>query len=247
MLYCSFSIGLLSISPHIACFAYGHVTPQTSQCQTSSSLELVRESEPYQDLVTYGNTLKTKEFNESSSCKTALQDLQENSLQKVEALQNDPAFQETVNILQNNLAQNTAINFSRESQGSLYIFVSFSMSEKALLNIAHEAKQFGATLVLRGFYEGSYLKTAKTLQNTITKTGQGVLVDPELYSLFHITAVPTFVMAKPFQLYAQERTQTPIHDKLQGHVSIRYALEQFSKEGDLKEEAQLFLQGGSAP
>ena len=60
------------------------------------------------------------------------------------------------------------------SEASLYIFVSFSLGEKALLNLAREAKQFDAILVLRGFKEGSYRKTAQALQEIITKTGQGV-------------------------------------------------------------------------
>jgi len=132
-------------------------------------------------------------------------------------------------------------------EASLYIFISFSMGEKALLNLAHEAKQFGATLVLRGFHEGSYVKTAQALNKIILETGQGVIIDPELYSLFDITAVPTFVLAKPFNLIAVERVQTPLHDKLQGHVSPHYALETFSKMGDLKEEAQDLLKRGTHP
>jgi conjugal transfer pilus assembly protein TrbC len=128
-----------------------------------------------------------------------------------------------------------------EARSSFYIFVSFSLGEKALLNLAQEAKQYGAILVLRGFKDGSYTKTAKALQNIIVKTGQGVVIDPELYSLFQITAVPTFVLTKPFSLQPQERIQTPIHDKLQGHVSVRYALETFAKEGDLGNEAQSLL------
>lgn len=181
----------------------------------------------------------------------AAQDLQQESLQRVEALQKDPAFQEIVAELQSNASQsqNTAVNSGAENQGnlsegSLYIFVSFSMGGKALLNIAHEAKRFGVILVLRGFKDGSYLKTAQSLQNIILKTGQGLIIDPELYTLFNITAVPTFVLAKPFASQFHERIQTPIHDKLQGHVSVHDALETFEKEGDLQNEAQQLLRTG---
>ena len=217
--------------------------------------------------------------------------LQQDSLQKVEALQNDPAFQETVKTLQGSSSRNlenrelsldflnirdpeqgpnqtfSGSRISRhpnpqltlregsldsgmtregEPQPNLYIFVSFSMGEKALLNLAHEAKQFNAILVLRGFKDGSYVNTAQSLQNMIIKTGQGVIIDPELYTLFNITAVPTFVLAKPFSLQSQTRIQTPIHDKLQGHVSVHYALEVFAKEGDLKEEVQHLLHKGTS-
>jgi type-F conjugative transfer system pilin assembly protein TrbC len=191
-----------------------------------------------------GNILKFVELKENSNCKVTLQNLQEESFQKLEELRINKEFQAIVAELQGN-GEITKPLFSSELgkslEASLYIFVSFSMGEKALLNLAHEAKRFGATLVLRGFIDGSYLKTTKALQKIITKTGKGAFIDPELYTLFNVTAVPTIVLAKPFQLYAQERIQTPVSDKLQGHVSVRYALEQFVKEGDLKEEAQYLL------
>ncbi|OJW46247.1 MAG: type-F conjugative transfer system pilin assembly protein TrbC [Alphaproteobacteria bacterium 41-28] len=128
-----------------------------------------------------------------------------------------------------------------KSKGELYIFVSFSLGEKALLNLAMDAKRYGATLILRGFRERSYRKTINSLQKIIQKTGQGFIIDPELFTLFGITAVPTFILAKPFQLSASDRTQTPLHDRIQGHISAQYALETFAKGGDLKDEAKALL------
>lgn len=175
--------------------------------------------------------------------------LQKESLQKVEPLRNDPAFQEIIADFQYNASKETTTfsNPHNEDRAELYVFISFSMGEKALLNLAHEAQRFGATLVLRGFKDGSYLRTAKALQNIITKTGQGIIIDPELYTLFNVTAVPTYALAKPFTIIAAERTQTPVHDKLQGHVSLHYALEQFAKEGDFKDEARTLLNRGDTP
>ena len=199
----------------------------------------------------FKNMLLTDAYASCHACK-GIEDLRQESLQKIEFLQKDPAFQEMVKGLQNNSleSQNTAVNSIPETEGnlfdtSLYIFVSFSLSEKALLNLAQDARQFGATLVLRGFRKGSYAKTVQALQTIIKKTGQGVIVDPELYTLFDISAVPTFILAKPFTLNTAERTQAPLYDKLQGHVGIQYALEIFSKEGDLKDEAQALLKRGA--
>lgn len=235
-LICVSLLGLLPISASAAHPVCGSVREQKS-CRTSSS-ELVRKNDFYQN---------------SDRLDSFFTQLQQESLQKVEALKKDPVFQETVKTLQNNSPQSqyTAVNSGPETQSninraslneeSLYIFISFSMGEKALLNLAHESKQFGATLVLRGFHEGSYVKTAQALQQIITTTSQGVIIDPELYALFNITAVPTFVLAKPFTMIAAERTQTPMHDKLQGHVSVHYALEIFAKDGDLKDEARALL------
>ncbi|MBX9786234.1 MAG: type-F conjugative transfer system pilin assembly protein TrbC, partial [Alphaproteobacteria bacterium] len=145
---------------------------------------------------------------------------------------------------------------TRNTPGELTLFVSFSMGEKALLNLAHEAKIYGTTLVLRGFKDNSYAQTVKALQKIIQETGQGFIIDQELFSLFSVTAVPTYVLSRPFQLqtlelqtpesktfesHVSERNQTPIHDRLQGHVSFQYALEAFAKEGDLQNEAQSLL------
>lgn len=227
---------LLSTGVHAACPAYESIKEQKS-CRTSS-VEPARKNEFYQN------------NNHQGSFFTLLQ---QESLQKVETLQKDTGFKEIVTELQSNSSQseNTAVNSGPQTQANLretslneanlYIFISFSMGEKALLNIAQDAKQFGATLVLRGFKDGSYLKTAQSLQNMIIKTGPGVIIDPELYTLFDITAVPTFVLTKPFTLNTAERIQTPIHDKLQGHVSSQYALETFTKEGDLKDKAYELL------
>lgn len=169
--------------------------------------------------------------------------LQEDSLKKVESLLENKDFQAVVADLQdkNPTLQNSSL-IRAQAQGELLIFVSFSMGEKALLNIAEEAGRYGATLVLRGFKNDSYRQTVRALQKIITKTGQGFSVDPELYTLFAIQAVPTFILTKPFELNAAERTQTPVHDRLQGHVSLRYAVESFAKEGDLKGIAQALFE-----
>lgn len=200
---------------------------------------------------------------------SGLSHIEKESFRKLEALQQSKEFQDIVLGLQkpqsplledskekkcpiaNDFCDQTSPSLTKtemkSEEASLYIFVSFSLGEKALLNLAQEAKQFGAILVLRGFREGSYRKTALALQQIIKKTGQGVIVDPELFSLFHITAVPTFVLTTPFQLHSQERIQTPIFDKLQGHVSTLYALESFVKAGDLAKRAKKLLHKGDKP
>lgn len=238
---------LLSTSSHLADASCEHMTLQISQNRTGSG-ESARKDDPYQDLVTHGNILKIQDLNENRACKTELQDLHDETQQKIETLRNDPDFQEMSAELLQPISKSLAAEDPRkESKSELYVFVSFPMGEKALLNLAREAKPFGATFVLRGFFDGSYLKTAKAFQKIIAETDQRVLIDPELYTLFNVTAVPTFVLAKPFQLYAQERIQTPLHDQLQGHVSAHYAVEQFAEKGDLRREAQILVERITAP
>ncbi len=178
---------------------------------------------------------------------TDFQSFIKESLKKSESLLSDPTFQDVITELNSKISPQTSDKITTGEPSSkvlkslLYIFVSFSLGEKALLNLAYDAKRYGATLVLRGFVEGSYRKTVQALHKIIIKTGQGALIDPELFSLFSITTIPTYVLTRPFQLYVQERTQTPLHDRLQGHVSLQYALEMFAKEGDLQNEAQFLL------
>jgi len=202
------------------------------------------------------NTDQIKTFFKNSFLQKEILELKEESLKKVDALQQTEDFQDLVADLQNKLPEffENKKNPSKQNsdlpdqkpEGSLYVFVSFSMGETALLNLAHEAKHYGATLVLRGFKKG-YKKTVQALQKIINKTGQGFIIDPDLFDLFAITAAPTFILTKPFPLNAIERTQTPLHDRLQGHVSLHYALETFLKEGDLKETAQALLDEGKKP
>ncbi|MBP6950950.1 MAG: hypothetical protein KBD36_00170 [Alphaproteobacteria bacterium] len=195
------------------------------------------------------------------------QDFQQETFQKKEPVLEDKEFQQFVNELNEKAltsfptCQSTekipAVNSQvRNPEGNLYIFVSFSLGEKALMNLAHEAKQYGATLVLRGFRacprpcvgeehgeprKISYGKTIQALQKIILKTGQGVSIDPELFTFFSVSSVPTYILAKPFQLNSSERTQAPLHDRIQGHTSVHYVLETFAKEGDLQNEAKALL------
>ncbi|KAB2833227.1 MAG: type-F conjugative transfer system pilin assembly protein TrbC [Caedimonadaceae bacterium] len=227
----------------------------------------------------------TAACSQSKSCPASLPgsslsegSLIENSLKDIETVQKDKGFQ---SFLSESFKQRESALESKECQdivetlrvsalqiqsplqssqkntpAELTLFVSFSLGEKALLNLAYEAKLYGATLVLRGFKNNSYAQTVKALQKIIQETGQGFIIDPELFSLFSVTAVPTYILSRPFQLqtlelqtlesktfgsHVSERIQTPLHDRLQGHVSLHYALEVFAKEGDLRNEAQSFL------
>ena len=220
---------------------------KTKACQESPVKGTFGKRTPCNSELYKNNFSKSNPFNGTPSNENEVLNFQKESLQKVETLLQDHDFQSFVTELQDklhDLPNSHKSKDKRKPQGELLIFVSFSMGEKALLNLAEEAKRYGAILVLRGFLKGSYRKTVYALQKTINKTQQGFIVDPELYTLFSIQAVPTFIISKPFQLNASERTQTPLHDRLQGHVSVHYALETFSKDGDMKKEVQILLERG---
>lgn len=182
-------------------------------------------------------------FQDGSHFESEVLELQEESSKKVENLLDNSEFVEFVAKLQEKLPE---IQRSKtlQQKGELLIFVSFSLGEKALLNLASEAKKYGGMLVLRGFKERSFKKTAQALQKIITKTGYGLIVDPELYNLFNVMSVPTYILSNPVHMNASTRTSTPFHDRLQGDMSLRFALERIVKDGDLREVAQTFLERG---
>ena len=217
--------------------------PQENICPAQLQESFIRDS-----LKTIEKLKKDKEFQlfltSSSQQREAV--LEDKELQNFMAvLETQVPLQKIPQYKRGELSADLSKIPSTQTGGRLYVFVSFSLGEKALLNLAHDAKQFGATLVLRGFKDGSYLKTAQALQQIIQETGQGFMIDPELFSLFAVTAVPTYVLSRPFQFNAPGVTQTPLHDRLQGHVSVSYALGVFAKERSLKEEANALLENVS--
>ena len=77
----------------------------------------------------------------------------------------------------------------------LYVFISFSMPENSLRRIALEANKTGATLVLRGFVQGSLVQTQKQAAN-LGKLGAEVDINPNLFREYGVTQVPTFLMVR---------------------------------------------------
>lgn len=119
---------------------------------------------------------------------------------------------------------------------SIYVFVSYSMNEKNIIDLGKEASKYGAHLVLRGFVDNSYIKTANIFQKFVEETGQGVSVDPELFKTFAIEKVPTFVVARDYHLQNNDDNTPPMHDKLSGNVSLEYAINEFKRRGSLTKQ-----------
>ncbi len=120
---------------------------------------------------------------------------------------------------------------------SIYVFVSYSMNEKNIIDLGKEASKYGAHLVLRGFVDNSYIKTANIFQKFMSETGQGISVDPELFKTFAIDKVPTFVVARAYHLQNNDDNTQPMHDKLSGNVSLEYAIRKFKTRGSIAKQA----------
>ena len=97
------------------------------------------------------------------------------------------------------------------ANNTMLVFVSFSMPEASLKQLAEESKRIPITCVIRGLINHSFVETTQKLRNL------GLIVDinPELFDRYHIDRVPVFI--KIHNGHEVER--------LIGNVSLSYAWE----------------------
>lgn len=129
---------------------------------------------------------------------------------------------------------NSALKASPKHSEELMIFISTSMPTKALRLLGQQAVASGAVLILRGMKgplgtKGVMEETAKALQ-PVAETGAAIQIDPESFTKFNITAVPTFVIAPRSESCSSTQCETKAY-ALVGDVSLQYALEYWSQRG----------------
>jgi type-F conjugative transfer system pilin assembly protein TrbC len=124
----------------------------------------------------------------------------------------------------------------------LQIFVSSSMPISLLKSYAREAIRYNGVLVFRGLPEGSFYRLAKLVSDISGNNAEGIAmqIDDEAFKAFNVKVVPTIVLSKTASIFS-EQVQGGAFDKIGGNVIIKYALEVFAKEGDLKENARELL------
>lgn len=79
---------------------------------------------------------------------------------------------------------------------SLFVFVSFAMPEATITRLLDQAAGAGATLVLRGFVNGSLRDTVERMQRLIGKRRVAVQIDPQAFDRFSIMRTPSFVLVR---------------------------------------------------
>ncbi|OJX09012.1 MAG: type-F conjugative transfer system pilin assembly protein TrbC [Caedibacter sp. 38-128] len=117
-----------------------------------------------------------------------------------------------------------------EKLPTVLVFASFSMPQATIKHLAMDLKKVGGALVIRGLINNSFKKTAMALQ----KLGEGVLLDPTLFEKYNVTSVPTFIIFE-----GDLKDEHPPYDRLTGNVSLRFALERVTQEGEIKSAALL--------
>lgn len=126
----------------------------------------------------------------------------------------------------------------KENQGTapqFMVFVSTSMPEQALKRIIADTSAAGGVVVFRGFPGNSGKAFIAALSRVVEKDQQfaSIGIDPRLFRAFDVTAVPTMVVSSSDFTPCDGltcKTTPPPFDRIEGNVTVRYALETFAGE-----------------
>jgi conjugal transfer pilus assembly protein TrbC len=128
----------------------------------------------------------------------------------------------------------------------LLIFISLTVPRPTLERLLDQAARAGASVVLRGFADGSLRQTAAQLQALIGARPIAVQVDPPAFDRFGITRVPSFVLlrdgTRPQPCAAGSCAPPEDYLQVSGDVSLDYALAHMQRAAPrFRAETDLFL------
>lgn len=112
----------------------------------------------------------------------------------------------------------------------LHVFMSFSVADETWLALSKDLARHDGVFVLRGLPENSFRVLAKRLVQLRDRgvTAQ-IEIDPRRFQQYQVTSVPTFVIGDEDK-----------YDKVAGNVSLRYAVELMSQQGEVEDAKVLF-------
>jgi conjugal transfer pilus assembly protein TrbC len=113
-----------------------------------------------------------------------------------------------------------------KDSNDLIVFVSFSMPPDILKELARQARESGAVLVLRGFKDESLAET-KQAALILNRAGAEWDIHPELFKTFKVDKVPTFAVAAAGASSVLEEGCAPetSYATVSGNISIQVALD----------------------
>ena len=111
----------------------------------------------------------------------------------------------------------------------LLVFVSLSMPRPTLQRLVDQAARAKASIVLRGFANGSLRDTVAQVQGLIGSRQVAVQIDPLAFDRYAVTRVPTFVLvrdgARPVACASGSCAPADSFLRTSGDVSLDYVLE----------------------
>lgn len=110
----------------------------------------------------------------------------------------------------------------------LLVFVSLSMPRPTLQGLVDQAARAKASIVLRGFANGSLRDTVAQVQGLIGSRQVAVQIDPQAFDRYAVTRVPTFVLVRdgtrPVACASGSCAPADSFLRTCGDVSLDYAL-----------------------
>lgn len=128
----------------------------------------------------------------------------------------------------------------------LFVFISLSMPRPALQRLIDQAARARASVILRGFVNGSLRETVAKVQPLIGERQVAVQIDPQAFDRFAITRVPSVVLVRdgtrPVSCAAGTCPPPEGFLRIAGDVSLDYALEHMQRAApEFRAEASGFL------
>ena len=115
----------------------------------------------------------------------------------------------------------------------LFVFVSLSMPRPALEKLIDQAARARASVILRGFAQGSLRETVAQVQGLIGTRQVAVQIDPQAFDRFSIARVPSFVLVRdgtrPVSCAAGTCAPPEGFLRVAGDVSLDYALKHMQR------------------
>ena len=128
----------------------------------------------------------------------------------------------------------------------LVVFVSLTMPRPTLQRLIAQSARAKASIVIRGFANGSLRDTVALVQDLIGTRQVAVQIDPLAFDRFAITRVPSFVLVRdgtrPVSCASGSCAPIDSFVRSSGDVSLDYALEHMQRSApEFSPAADLFL------
>jgi conjugal transfer pilus assembly protein TrbC len=109
------------------------------------------------------------------------------------------------------------------------VCISCSVPDSVWVELSRELEKINGAFVLRGLPENSFRKLSEKILS-LQKLGVNapIQIDPKFFSSNQIESVPTFLILEEGKI-----------DKISGNISIRYALQKLSEEGETQKAKHL--------
>lgn len=128
----------------------------------------------------------------------------------------------------------------------LFVLVSLSMPRPTLQRLLDQAAQARASVVLRGFANGSLRETVAQVQALIGERKVAVQIDPQAFDRFAVARVPSFVLirdgTRPASCASGTCAPPEAFLRTAGDVSLDYALDHMQRAApSFRADAATFL------